>query len=86
MITVFWDVTPCSLVNTYQRFDKACCLYLQGKRFVYLANGGRRLLKTLINIYHTGRCHTPEDTVTAVITSNLSKKFNSGKLICERQR
>jgi hypothetical protein len=29
-IVVFWDVTPCTLVNRYQRFGGICCLHLQG--------------------------------------------------------
>jgi len=29
-ITVFWDVTPCGLVDSYELFVKTCCLQLQG--------------------------------------------------------
>jgi hypothetical protein len=29
-VTVFWDVTPCSLVEVYRRFRGACCLHHQG--------------------------------------------------------
>jgi hypothetical protein len=31
-IAVFWDVTPYSLVNRYQRFRGTCCFCLQGRR------------------------------------------------------
>jgi hypothetical protein len=30
-ITVFWDVTPCNLVDIY-RFRLTCCLHHQGRR------------------------------------------------------
>jgi hypothetical protein len=29
-ITVFWDVTPCSLVERYQCFGRTCCFHLKG--------------------------------------------------------
>jgi hypothetical protein len=28
-ITIFWDMTPCSLVGRYYCFGRTCCLYLQ---------------------------------------------------------
>jgi hypothetical protein len=31
-ITVFWDVSKCSLVQNYQRFRETCYLHLQGGR------------------------------------------------------
>ena len=31
MITVFWVLTPCSLVGMYQRFGGTCCHLSQGK-------------------------------------------------------
>jgi succinate dehydrogenase/fumarate reductase cytochrome b subunit len=36
-MTVFWDVAPCSLVETDKRFRGACCLHHQ-------VNGGRKHL------------------------------------------
>jgi hypothetical protein len=30
--TVFWDRTPCSLVDIYRRFGRTCCIYLQNLR------------------------------------------------------
>jgi hypothetical protein len=28
---VFWDVTPCQVVNSYRLFEEEYCLYLQGQ-------------------------------------------------------
>jgi hypothetical protein len=37
---VFWDVTPCSLVDRHQRFGQNCCLHLQddGLYFIHIRN------------------------------------------------
>jgi hypothetical protein len=29
-VTVFWDVTPCSLIEVYRRFGGACCFLHDG--------------------------------------------------------
>jgi len=34
-ITVFWDVAPCSLLEWFRRFERTCCLHLQGKRGMF---------------------------------------------------
>jgi len=31
-ITVFWDVIPCGLVDSYKLFGQTCCLELQGTK------------------------------------------------------
>jgi len=36
MSTVYWDATPCILVEIYQLFGQTCCLYLQGRRVNFL--------------------------------------------------
>jgi hypothetical protein len=41
--TVFWDVAPCSLVETDRRFRGAFCLHHQGRRPDY--GGSKHLLK-----------------------------------------
>jgi len=33
-VPVFWDVTPCQLVNCYRRFEGSYWLYFQGQTFV----------------------------------------------------
>jgi hypothetical protein len=38
-ILVFWDVTPCNMVDSYQQSTGTCYLYLQGKNSE--AKGGR---------------------------------------------
>jgi hypothetical protein len=30
-IAVFWDLTPCSLVDIYQYFGGTCCSHFQGE-------------------------------------------------------
>lgn len=46
-ITVIWEVTPCSLVDHYQCFERMCCLQ----------DGSSTFMKTLVNIYEAGLCH-----------------------------
>jgi hypothetical protein len=59
MIAVFWDVTPCRLVDRYQRVRGNCGLHLQNTRvpLFYPEGGGNRFLW---NIYQTTRRHSPE--------------------------
>jgi hypothetical protein len=39
-ITVYWDVTPCSLADRYQRFGGTSCLHLRrGRRRVVSQTG-----------------------------------------------
>jgi hypothetical protein len=33
-ITVFWDVTQCSLIYRYQNFGGTCCCRLQGRSYI----------------------------------------------------
>jgi hypothetical protein len=46
--TAFWNVTPCSLVDHYQCFRGTCYLYLQGRRVLYLGDGGAGNFKMLV--------------------------------------
>jgi hypothetical protein len=34
-IVVFWDMTPCNLVDRYQYFGEHCCLHLHGRRAIW---------------------------------------------------
>jgi hypothetical protein len=47
-ITVFWDMTPCSLIIIYSHFRGTYFLHLQGA--------------TLINSYYKARHHIPENS------------------------
>jgi hypothetical protein len=38
-MTVFWDVSPCSLVEVYRRFRGAYCLHHQGAHHHRLDDG-----------------------------------------------
>jgi hypothetical protein len=52
----FWVVSPCSLVEVYQRFRGPCCLHYQG------ALEAARTSETLANFYQTPRRYNPEDS------------------------
>jgi hypothetical protein len=41
-MTVFWDVTPCSLIETDWHLGGADCLHLQGDRLDYTVQHLRR--------------------------------------------
>jgi len=56
---VFWDVTPCSLVETYN--------FSLNKEATYSS-------EIFINLYQTTQCYTPEDdipSITSIKTSNF---------------
>jgi len=50
---VVWDVTPCRLVNSYQRFGGACCFHLQGIR--------RQHTPPKVSLHQSTRYNIPED-------------------------
>jgi hypothetical protein len=35
-MAIFWDVSPCSLVEVHRRFRGACCFHHQGDELVGL--------------------------------------------------
>jgi hypothetical protein len=47
--TVFWDVTPCTLVEVCRRFGEICCLYIygQGVNWRSKANGNSTFLRNV---------------------------------------
>jgi hypothetical protein len=51
--TVFWDVTPCSLVEI---FGGMYSLYFKGQRITLHSS------ETSVNFYQITRCHIPEDS------------------------
>jgi hypothetical protein len=54
-MTVFWVVSPCILVEVYQRFRGACCLHYQGIRAIALMMEAARTSETSVNFYQE-RC------------------------------
>jgi hypothetical protein len=34
MMTIFWDLVPCSVVEVYQCFSSACCLHHHGAQMI----------------------------------------------------
>jgi hypothetical protein len=59
-MAVFWVIAPCSLVEVYQRFRGACCLHHQGDEWMMME--AARTSETLVNVYQTTRCYSPEDS------------------------
>lgn len=51
-ITIFWDETPCSLLNMKQGFRLICSLHLQGRSV-----NSVEFLETLVSMYQTTRRH-----------------------------
>jgi hypothetical protein len=58
-VTVFWYVTPCSLVEVYKRF-RVCLLAL----LFDPDNGGSTFLRKISKFYQTTRRHITEDSTT----------------------
>jgi hypothetical protein len=61
--TVFWDVTPCSLVD-HQCFGGTACLHLQDARR-HSSNLKMEIAsssETMITSYQTAQHHIPEDS------------------------
>jgi hypothetical protein len=62
-IIVFWDVAPCSLLETDRRFRGSCCLDHQGAMMEAV-----NTYETSVSFYQTSRRNIPED-------SNLHNNF-----------
>jgi hypothetical protein len=60
MMTVFWVVEPCSLVEAYRRFSIACSFHHQG--IISLMMDAASTSETSVNIYQTTRRNNPEDS------------------------
>jgi hypothetical protein len=81
--TIFWDVTPCSLVECCRRFGSAHCFHLQNKQArnqqeemftSFLVYSSTLKVEEVHSsnpsvTYHTARCHVPRFSITTVRTS-----------------
>jgi hypothetical protein len=54
-VTVFWTVTPCSLVDMYGCFRGTCCLHLQGRGDTSGSS------EVLVPMYQTTQSQIPEN-------------------------
>jgi hypothetical protein len=72
-ITIFWDVTPCSLVDRYQSFGGTCCLSLQ-ENTVLFWNVGTYLQNYMYHISEDGdlRGHYGENLKILEIKGRLN--------------
>jgi hypothetical protein len=57
-MTIFWDIAPCSLVETDRRFRGAYCLHYQNDEMMEAV----RTSQKTINFYQTTRRNIPEDS------------------------
>jgi hypothetical protein len=64
MVTGFWDVMICSLVDICQRFGGICCLHIQGKEYSYCSTLKMEAADSsnIVNLYQTTQRHIPEDS------------------------
>jgi hypothetical protein len=58
-MAVLWVVTPCSLVEVYQRFGGPCCLHHQGDDIMMEA---ARTSETSVNFCQATRSYNTEDS------------------------
>jgi hypothetical protein len=67
---VFWNVTPCTLLDRYERFGEACCLYPQPQGAQKVDSHSS---ETSVKTCQTTRFNIKED-------SKLNEQFQSEKL------
>jgi hypothetical protein len=72
-ITVFWVLTPYSLVGRYQRFGGICCHLSQGKNAPKM--GAAYFFETLMPSYQTARHYILEGIYSNLIEFRGVEKF-----------
>jgi hypothetical protein len=53
-------MTPCSLVDKYQRFEGSCYFHLDYRKY-YLEDGGKKFLRNVGSPLQNKRDHIPKD-------------------------
>jgi hypothetical protein len=61
-ITVFWDMTSCSLVKVYRRFERTYCLFPFSAYCSTLKMEAICSAEILVNFHQTTLHHIPEDS------------------------
>jgi hypothetical protein len=70
---VFWDVTPCSLIEIYRHFKGTCCLYHHSRR-VHTEDAGRTFVRNIckpLPDYITSHSRTPQSMYEYLIHVRL---------------
>jgi hypothetical protein len=67
-MTVFWDIAPCSLVETGRHFRDVYCLHHQGDEMMVVSTS-----ETSVNFYQTTLRNIPEEASSGNISIFLSR-------------
>jgi len=70
-INVFWNMTPCSLVDTYEYLERICCLRLQDKK--------RNFVTYVLN-YMTSHQKLKATSIFSTVRTSLSQTGSNGYL------
>jgi hypothetical protein len=73
---VFWDVTPCRLLNRYGRFERSYTLYLHKFWAAWLNTRVLGIFETSAAIYWSTRRNTRRDLNLQVFFSTFKTKAN----------
>jgi hypothetical protein len=81
----FWDMTPCSLMEVYRRFDDIYCHHLLVSDWAKQIISKKQVTRSFssVNVYQTTRCHIPQgSTVRSQRRGNLKSKFRFVQTRC----
>jgi hypothetical protein len=62
--TVFWDATPCNLIEVYRRFVGTYCLHLQGRG---ISRARKQASSARITVRPWRWRHVPEDSILNIV-------------------